>query len=247
MSRERYDIVIVGAGAAGCVVASYLAEHTDASIALIEAGDMDRDPFIHLPAGFANILLHDRHVWKYETVPQHGTRRAYRSANVLGGSSINAMCYVRGQMRDFAAWQDAVGDAGKWSYEDLLPVFMAQKRNDTFHDEYHGINGRLAVQLPKGINELSQYCLKAFQEYGIPYNPDSQIGVSPVQSTVGNQRRCSAADAYLRPHLASGRVTLLSGKTVIRVEAEYCEQPRYPRIWCVGCARQIHPTLGLGV
>ncbi|QOZ30089.1 GMC family oxidoreductase [Bradyrhizobium sp. CCBAU 51753] len=130
MSQERYDIVIVGAGAAGCVVASYLAEHTDASIALIEAGDMDRDPFIHIPAGFANILVHDRHVWKYETIPQHGKKRAYRSGKVLGGgSSINAMCYVRGQIRDFAAWQDAVGDTGKWSYEDLLPVFMAQERN----------------------------------------------------------------------------------------------------------------------
>ncbi|MDB5606656.1 MAG: glucose-methanol-choline oxidoreductase [Bradyrhizobium sp.] len=225
MSQEGYDIVIVGAGAAGCVVASYLAEHTDASIALIEAGDMDRDPFIHIPAGFANILVHDRHVWKYETVPQHGTKRAYRSGKVLGGgSSINAMCYVRGQTRDFAAWQDAVGDTGKWSYEDLLPIFMAQEDNDTFHDEYHGINGGLAVQLPKGINKLNQYCLKAFQEYGIPYNPDyngeSQIGVSPVQSTVGNQRRCSAVDAYLRPHLTSGRVTLLTGKTVVRILIE---------------------------
>ncbi|MGY4173740.1 MULTISPECIES: GMC family oxidoreductase [Bradyrhizobium] len=222
MSQERYDIVVVGAGAAGCVVASYLAEHTDASIALIEAGDLDRDPFIHIPAGFANILVHDRHVWKYETVPQHGKKRAYRSGKVLGGgSSINAMCYVRGQIRDFAAWQDAVGDTGKWSYEDLLPVFIAQERNDTFHDEYHGINGGLAVQLPKGINELNQHCLKAFQEYGLPYNPDyngeSQIGVSPVQSTVGNQRRCSAVDAYLRPYLASGRVTLLTGKTVVRI------------------------------
>ena len=59
MSQESYDIVIVGAGAAGCVVASYLAEHTDASIALIEAGDTDRDPFIHIPAGFAKILAHD--------------------------------------------------------------------------------------------------------------------------------------------------------------------------------------------
>jgi choline dehydrogenase len=225
MSREAYDIVIVGAGAAGCVVASYLAEHTDASIALIEAGDTDIDPFIHIPAGFANILAHDRHVWKYETVPQHGTKRGYRSGKVLGGgSSINAMCYVRGQIRDYAAWQQAVGDTGKWSYEDLLPVFIAQEDNDTFHDEYHGINGGLAVQLPKGINKLNQYCLKAFQEYGVPFNPDyngkSQIGVSPVQSTVGNQRRCSAVDAYLRPHLASGRVTLLTGKTVVRVLLE---------------------------
>ncbi len=225
MSHEAYDIVIVGAGAAVCVVASYLAERTDASIALIEAGDMDRDPFIHIPAGFAKLLAHDRHVWKYETIPQHGTKRAYRSGKVLGGgSSINAMCYVRGQIRDFAAWQDAVGDTGKWSYEDLLPVFMAQEDNDTFHDEYHGIDGGLAVQLPKGINKLNQYCLKAFQEYGVPYNPDyngrSQIGVSPVQSTVGDQRRCSAVDAYLRPHLTSGRVVLLTGKTVVRVLVE---------------------------
>ncbi|MFC7397274.1 GMC family oxidoreductase [Chelatococcus sp. GCM10030263] len=225
MSEEAYDIVIVGAGAAGCVVASYLAEHTDASIALIEAGDMDRDPFIHVPAGFALMLAHDRHVWTYETVPQHGIKKAYRSAKVLGGgSSINAMAYVRGQERDFAAWQDAVGDTGTWSYEDLLPVFMAQEDNDTFHDEYHGINGGLAVSLPKGINTLNQYCLKAFQEYGLPYNPDyngeSQIGVSPVQSTVGNHRRCSAVDAYLRPHLASGRVTLLTGKTVTRILIE---------------------------
>jgi choline dehydrogenase-like flavoprotein len=225
MSQEAYDIVIVGAGAAGCVVASYLAEHTDASIALIEAGEMDRDPFIHIPAGFAIMLAHDRHVWKHETVPQHGTRRAYRSGKVLGGgSSINAMAYVRGQARDYAAWQAAVGDTGKWSYKDLLPVFMAQEDNDTFHDEYHGINGGLAVQLPKGINKLNQYCLKAFQEYGLPFNPDyngkSQIGVSPVQSTVGNQRRCSAVDAYLRPHLASGRVALLTGKTVVRILIE---------------------------
>ena len=82
----------------------------------------------------------------------------------------------------------------------------------------------VVVQQPKGINTLNQYCLKAFQEYGVPFNPDyngkSQIGVSPVQSTIGNHRRCSAVDAYLRPHLASGRVTVLTGKTVLRVLLE---------------------------
>ena len=117
MSREAYDVVIVGAGAAGCVVASYLAEHSNASIALIEAGETDRDPLIHIPAGFARIIASGRHVWKYETVPQHGTRRIYPSARVLGGgSSINALCYVRAQRRDSAAWQQGVGDTGKGSY-----------------------------------------------------------------------------------------------------------------------------------
>src|SRR3546814_16983820 len=77
------------------------------------------------------------------------------------------MAYVRGQMRDYAAWQDAVGETGKWSYEDLLPVFIAQESNDTFHDDYHGLDGGLAVQQPKGINALNQYCLKAFQAYGV--------------------------------------------------------------------------------
>jgi choline dehydrogenase-like flavoprotein len=222
MSREAFDVVIVGAGAAGCVIASYVAEHSDASIALIEAGEMDSDPFIHIPAGFAKILASKRHIWDYQTVPIHGTRRLYASGKVLGGgSSINALCYVRGQRRDYAAWQEAVGDTGKWSYEDLLPEFIAQESNDTFHDEFHGIDGGLAVEQPKGINPLNQYCLKAFQEYGLPYNPDyngkSQIGVAPVQSNVGHQRRCSAVDAYLRPHLASGRVTLFIEKTVTRV------------------------------
>lgn len=225
MSNEAYDIVIVGGGAGGCVVASYLAEHTDASIALIEAGASDHDPFIHIPAGFAKMLAHDRHVWTYETTPQHGTRRAFRAGKVLGGgSSVNAMAYVRGQRRDYAAWQEAVGDTGRWSYDDLLPVFIAQESNDTFHNEYHGIDGGLSVEQPKGINKLNQYCLKAFQEYGLPFNPDyngaSQIGVSPVQSTTGNARRCSAVDAHLRPHLETGRVTVLTDTTVTRVLIE---------------------------
>ncbi|WP_042338515.1 GMC family oxidoreductase [Paraburkholderia ferrariae] len=223
--QDKFDVIVLGGGAAGCVVASYVAEHTSASIVLIEAGDIDSDPFIHIPAGFANILQHDRHVWKDDTVPQHGTVRAYRSAKVLGGgSSINAMCYVRGQPRDYARWQEAVGDTGQWSFVDLLPHFIAQEHNDTFHNEYHGVGGGLSVQLPKGINELNQYCLKAFQEYGLSYNPDYngkyQLGVSPVQSTVGNQRRCSAADAYLRPHLESGRITLMVNTTATRVLIE---------------------------
>jgi choline dehydrogenase len=97
MSQEGYDIVIVGAGATGCIVASYLAEHTDASIALIETGDTDRDPFIHIPAGFAKCWSATGMSGNTKRSPS-GTKRAYRLGKVLcGGSSINAMCYVRGQ------------------------------------------------------------------------------------------------------------------------------------------------------
>jgi choline dehydrogenase-like flavoprotein len=225
MKDTKYDVLIVGAGAAGCVVAAYIAENTELTIGLIEAGALDNDPLIHIPAGYAKILAHDRHVWKYETTPQHGSKRSLRQGKVLGGgSSINAMCYVRGRPADYERWQLAVGDTGRWSFDDILPHFVAQENNDTFHNKYHGVGGGLDVQLPRGINELNQRCLKAFQEFGLEYNPDyngeKQAGVSPVQSTVGNSRRCNAADAYLRKHLASGRVTLLTHTEVSKILVE---------------------------
>lgn len=225
MKHTKYDVLVVGAGAAGCVVAASIAENTDLTIALVEAGAFDSDPLIHIPAGFAKILAYDRHVWKYETTPQHGHKKLLRQAKVLGGgSSINAMCYVRGRPADYEKWQSAVGDTGKWSFDDILPHFVAQENNDTFHNKYHGIGGGLDVQLPRGINELNQRCLKAFQEFGLPYNPDyngeKQVGVSPVQSTVGNSRRCNAADAYLRKHLTSGRVALFTHTEVSRILVE---------------------------
>lgn len=222
MSTKEFDVVIVGSGAAGCVVADYLARHTRASIAVIEAGDKDRDPMIHIPAGYSNILAHDRHVWAYDTVPVHGTPRRFRMGKVVGGgSSINAMCYVRGQKQDFDAWQAAVGDTGDWSWDTMIQAYIEQEKNDTFHNAHHGIHGDLSVELPKGINELNQRCMKAFQEYGLPYNADYngdfQNGVSPVQTNTLNGKRCSAAVAYLHRHVDSGRVKLLTGYTVTKV------------------------------
>ncbi|SNB70894.1 Choline dehydrogenase [Arboricoccus pini] len=222
MARNYFDVIIVGSGAAGCVIADYLARNTEATIAVVEAGGMDRDPMIHMPAGYSVILSHDRHVWAYDTVPIHGVPRRYRMGKVVGGgTSVNAMCYVRGQKQDFAAWQAAVGETGDWSWETMLQTFIEQEKNDTFHNAHHGIGGHLSVELPKGINELNQRCMKAFQEYGLPYNPDyngvSQVGVAPVQSNTDNGKRCSAAVAHLRGHLKSGRVTLLTGATVTKV------------------------------
>jgi choline dehydrogenase-like flavoprotein len=85
------------------------------------------------------------------------------------------MCYVRGQIRDFTAWQDAVGDIGKWSYEDLLPVFVAQADNDTFRDEFHGIDGGLAVQLPN--------CLGLLPERTVTTGPSISLFAKPACRT----------------------------------------------------------------
>lgn len=222
MTNLQYDVLIVGSGAAGCVIAGYLAENTNAKIAVLEAGVSDKDLMIHIPAGYGQILAKDHHVWPYDTVPQHGTTRRFRMGKVVGGgTSINAMCYVRGQKRDFDSWYEASGNDSDWSHENLWKTFIEQEKNDTFHNEHHGIKGNLAVQLPHSINSLNQYCMKAFQEYGLPYNPDynsdNQTGVSPVQSNVSEQRRCSAYVAHLKRHVDSGRVTLLTDQVVTRV------------------------------
>jgi choline dehydrogenase-like flavoprotein len=225
MSDNNFDILIVGSGAAGCVVADYLARHTDKSIAVLEAGPMDRNPLIHIPAGYSKMLAKDTNVWAYNTVPVHGQERRYRMGKVVGGgTSVNAMCYVRGQKQDFDAWQEAVGETGDWSWETMCKTYIEQERHDTFHNEHHGIDGPLSVELPQGINELNQRCMKAFQEYGLDYNADyngeRQTGVSPVQSNTDKGRRASAAVAYLHPHVASGRVTLLTSRTVSKILIE---------------------------
>lgn len=225
MSDKYYDVVIVGSGAAGCVVADYLAGHTDKSIAVIEAGPMDRNPMIHIPAGYSKMLAKDTNVWTYNTVPVNGQERRYRMGKVVGGgTSVNAMCYVRGQKQDFDAWQAAVGDSGDWSWETMRQTYIEQERNDTFHNAHHGIDGPLSVELPQGINELNQCCMRAFQEYGLAYNADyngeRQTGVSPVQSNTEKGKRASAAVAYLHPQVRNGRVDLLTSRTVSKVLIE---------------------------
>ena len=115
MSQQDYDVLVIGSGAAGCVVAGYLAENTQAKIAVLEAGSKDNDPMIHIPAGYGQILAKDRHVWPYDTTPQHGTARRFRMGKVVGGgTSINAMCYVRGPKRDFDHWHAASGNDDDW-------------------------------------------------------------------------------------------------------------------------------------
>ncbi|URD45391.1 GMC family oxidoreductase N-terminal domain-containing protein (plasmid) [Pseudomonas sp. BYT-5] len=221
-SSLKFDVLVVGGGAAGCVVAGHLAEKTNASIAVIEAGKDDTDMLIKMPAGYSRLLAKDRHLWQDFTVPQYGTPRRFRSGKVLGGgSSVNAMCYVRGQREDYDLWAEATSGEGGWSGESMWQTFIEQERNEYFSNEHHGTKGTLNVQLPRGINELNQRCLKAFQEYGLPYNHDyngaSQIGVSPVQSNVLDKKRCSAVVAHLRRHIDSGRVKLFTETTVTRV------------------------------
>src|SRR5690625_3169215 len=144
--NSSYDYVIVGAGAAGCVLANRLSADPGARVLLLEAGGRDLHPLVKIPAGFG-MVMGTAVNWIYDTAPQrHLADRSMflPQGKVLGGStSINAMLYVRGNRGDYDAWRD-LGCEG-WSYEDILPYFTAHESNERLANSFHGVDGELNV------------------------------------------------------------------------------------------------------
>ena len=119
------DFIIIGAGTAGCVLANRLSENPRNSVVLIEAGKADNHPFIHIPAGFVNLMTNPSLNWMLATCEQEILNNRIMNmprGKVLGGTSaINGMLYVRGQAQDYDGWAQA-GNKG-WSFEEVLPYF----------------------------------------------------------------------------------------------------------------------------
>ena len=126
-----YDFVIVGAGPAGCVLAHRLSADPNQRVLLLEAGPRDWHPFIHMPAGIAKLVGMKGVNWDYYTEPESaldGRRLWWPRGKVLGGSSsINAMCYIRGNAADYDEWDD-LGARG-WHWDNVLPYFKRSEGN----------------------------------------------------------------------------------------------------------------------
>jgi choline dehydrogenase len=214
------DYVIVGAGSAGCAMAYRLSE-AGHSVIVIEFGGSDAGPLIQMPGALSypmNMLQYDWGYWS-EPEPYLGGRQlACPRGKVIGGSSsINGMVYVRGHARDFDTWSE-MGAHG-WSYADVLPYYLRQESwTSAGHGgdpEWRGKNGPLHVTRGKRDNPL----VTAFVEAGVQagyeatadYNGQKQEGFGPMEQTTHNGERWSAAKAYLRPALKTGRVKLIKG------------------------------------
>lgn len=149
--QTEYDVIVVGAGSAGCAAAYRLAASSSLNILLLEAGSPARNPMLHIPLGFAFLLKDHANNWNYraQQEPHLNNREIelYRG-KVLGGcSAINGMVYVRGQKQDYDSWADA-GNKG-WSYQDVLPYFKRSEDYELGASEYHGAGGPLWVGTAK--------------------------------------------------------------------------------------------------
>jgi len=221
-----HDYVIVGAGSAGCVLASRLTENPDVRVLVLEAGPPDTADEIHIPAAISQ-LFQGPYDWNYETVPQQraGNRSIYwPRGRVLGGSSsINAMIYIRGSRHDYDTWRDEYGCEG-WGYTDLLPYFLRSEHNSRGESAWHGASGPLSVQDLRYKSGLTEAFVAAARNCGHAANDDfngaHQDGVGFYQVTQQGGRRWSAADAYLHPAAARPNLTILTDALATGLEIE---------------------------
>lgn len=201
------DYVVMGGGSAGCVLATRLSEDPNARVIMLEAGPWDRNPWIHIPMGFARLYVTRKYDWNYQTEgePELDGRSVYwPRGKVVGGSgSVNGLVFLRGSPRDYDRW--AQSGARGWSYDDCLPAF---RKLETFHgpgSDYRGRSGPMQIaEVPEptpGCRAFVQAC----EALGFPRNRDNNgewfEGVAPNQLNVHKGRRWSPAVGYLRPAL----------------------------------------------
>ena len=239
------DYVIVGAGSAGCVMATRLSEDPATRVVLLEAGGEDRNRWIHIPLGYGKTFADASVNWCYEAEPDpgaNGRRIFWPRGKVLGGSSsINGMVYIRGQHEDFDLWRQ-FGNTG-WSSSDVLPYFKRAEHQTRGSDEFHSTGGPLCVSDTTEHHPICEAFIKGAMELGYPRNDDfngaRQDGVGYHQTTTRNGKRCSTAVGYLHPvrqrhnlRVVTGALAekiLFDGKRAVGVAFREHGQPRTVR------------------
>jgi choline dehydrogenase len=227
---ERFDHIVVGGGAAGCVAAARLVEG-GARVLLLEGGHSHRHPLLDMPPGIFKMINGSKFMRYHQTVPQEhldGRVHDIPQGHVLGGgSSVNAQVYMRGRPSDYDGWHELLrgdNDYPGWSWADVLPHFRGMECNNRLHDERHGVGGPLLVSDPGHVDDVSRWFVLSVQALGLPFNPDfngpTQRGVGFYQFMNRRGKRSSAAYAFIAPLQGDPRLTVRLNAPARRIEIE---------------------------
>ena len=223
-----FDYVVVGAGTAGCVIASRLSECAEATVLLLEAGNALSAEQVGRPQAWASLRTTAAN-WGERTVVQGATGTTIplpRGRGLGGSSAINAMLFARGHESSYRAWGES--GAPGWGFEDLLPYF---RRSETAHGRdpsLRGVDGPLRVGPGEPRNPFVEACRQASLELGHRQADDisggREHGFGRVDQNVVDGRRQSAADAYLAPALDRPNLSVVTGATVtrLRLDGDQC-------------------------
>ncbi|KAH0584161.1 Choline dehydrogenase [Termitomyces sp. J132] len=237
-----YDFVIVGAGAAGSVLANRLSEIPDFSVLLLEAGGSNKDALLTQVPFFCTRLSHTEYDWNHTTTLQiglNGRSIPFARGHVLGGStSINGMFYTRGSSEDFNRYAEVTRDPG-WSWTSIQPyirknekfIAPADHHNTTgqFEPSIHGFHGNNLVSLPGFPQAIDSRVIQTTRDseefsFNQDMNSGNLLGLGWSQATIGGGSRSSSATAYLNAEFSARKnLHILVNTRVTRVLSSPCD------------------------